>query len=339
MSKQANPTLIGAFVFGALVLGIIAILLLAGDEWFRERDQHVMYFEEAAQGLQVGAPVVFLGVRVGTVKHIQIGLKKEKQHFMVQVTVELDLPMIETGSGEQVDPQDRLTIRQLVDRGLRARLKMQSLLTGLLYVDLDFYPGKPARFISDDQNPNEIPTIRTAVEEFTSMLEDFPAADFLADLAAISASLNKILATPAIRTIPVRLEATLSHLESLTERLNAQGGPLLNEAEARFSELRSAIAAVQAAMGKVGRAADQVEKWTDQDSRVSRSITEAGTELAGAARVLQQLAEGESPTVQRFTLSLQEISRAARALRLLAESLERQPEAILRGKHPTEEYP
>ena len=70
MSKQANPTLIGAFVLGAIILGTVVVLLLAGGQWFQEKRQHMLYFDGAAQGLQVGAPVVFLGVKVGTVKRI-----------------------------------------------------------------------------------------------------------------------------------------------------------------------------------------------------------------------------------------------------------------------------
>jgi paraquat-inducible protein B len=336
MSKQANPTLIGAFVLGALILGIVTIFLLAEETWFQERQQYVLYFEEAAQGLQVGAPVVFLGVKVGTVKHIQIGMEEGKKHFTVQVTIELDLQMIEINSGEQIDSEHQLTIRQLVDRGLRARLKMQSLLTGLLYVDLGFYPGKRANFISDNKKTSEIPTIPTTVEELTSLLEDFPMTEFLADLAAIGSSINKILASPAMDTIPVRLDATLSHLESLSAQLDSRGGPLLGEMEAGLTELHQAINAVQSAMVKVGKAADQVEKFADADSKIAGSITRAGTELANASRKLDQLADEESPAVRQFTLSLQEISRAARALRLLAESLERQPEAIIRGKHTGE---
>lgn len=61
MSKQASPTLIGGFVFGALVLGTIAVFLLAGGQWFQEREQYIIYFKEGGQGLQVGSPVVFLG--------------------------------------------------------------------------------------------------------------------------------------------------------------------------------------------------------------------------------------------------------------------------------------
>ncbi|HER62941.1 MAG TPA: MCE family protein [Desulfobacteraceae bacterium] len=337
MSRKANPTLIGAFVFGAIILATIAVLVLAGRQWFQVRRQHIMYFDEVAQGLQVGAPVVFLGVKVGTVKQIQLGLDDESRCLLVPVTVELAPHTVKSSAGEQIDLQDRDTIRQLVDRGMRARLKVQSLLTGQLYVDLAFYPDKPARFISDDPKISEIPTIPTTVQEFSAMLQDFPTGEFLDDLAAISASIHTLLSSETLTTIPDRLDATLTHLESLTARLDSAGGPLLATAQTDLHELRKATDAVQAAMNKVGRAADQVEKLADEDSRIYDSITRAGTELAAASEALQLLTDEQSPTIQRMNLSLQEISRAARALRRLAESLEQQPEAVLRGKRSEEE--
>lgn len=339
MSRKANPTLIGAFVLGALTLGLIAVLLLAGDEWFRARQQYNMYFDEAGQGLQVGAPVVFLGVRVGTVKHIRIGLEEEHQRFKVQVTIELDLQMIKTGSGEAIAPEDRLTIGQLVDKGLRARLKMQSLLTGQLYVDLAFYPDKPAHFVTQDRDGGEIPTIPTTVEELASLLEGFPMSAFLADLASIGASVSKLLAAPAMAEIPTRLEATLAHLQSLAARLDGRGGPLLKRAETALADLGGAIEAVRAAMAKVGRAADQVGEIAAGGPGLAGDIARASAELAAAAQAIQRIADDESPTVQRLDASLLEISRAARSLRLLADSLERQPEAVLRGKGREEKTP
>lgn len=338
MSKQANPTLIGAFVFGALILATVTVLLLAGDYLFRERSQYVMYFEGAAQGLQVGAPVVFLGVSVGTVKEIQIGLEEEDRSFMVKVTGELDLNVVQIDTGKIINQKNELSIRQLVEQGLRARLKTQSLLTGLLYIDLGFYPGKTARFVSDDPNAEEIPTIPTRIEELTGILEDFPMSEFLKDLASISASVGKILSSKEMIAIPVRLEKILSHLESLAARLDSLGEPLLTEAKTSLSQLPEAIDAVQSAMDKVGRAADQVEKFTDADSSISSSISQAGKELAEAAQALQQLAGDDSQVIEQLTTSLHEISRAARALRTLAQSLEQQPESILRGKNIREEY-
>ena len=87
MSRRAKPTLIGAFVLGALALVVFTTLLLAGGNWFGERRQHILYFEGAAQGLQVGAPVVFLGVKVGTVKQIQLGLDSQSRRFLVPETI------------------------------------------------------------------------------------------------------------------------------------------------------------------------------------------------------------------------------------------------------------
>lgn len=318
MSRQANPTLIGAFVLGAIILGAVAVLLLAGGQWFQERRQHVLYFEGAAQGLQVGAPVVFLGVKVGTVKRIQLGLDSDNRHFMVPVTIEVEPNMVQSRRGEQVDLRERETIRKLVEQGLRGRLKMQSLLTGQLYVDLDFRPDKPARFLASDPEVSEIPTIPMAVDELATMLEGFPMADFLSDLAGITQSLNSILSSEATKMIPVRLEATLAHLQSLSAKLDRDGDPVL-------TEMRKALEAVQAAMVKIGVVAEA-------GSPVVASLGKASEELAKTAQALRGLAGEESPTVQQLNTALQEISRAARALRLLAETLEQQPEAVVQGK-------
>ena len=337
MSKQASPTLIGAFVLGALILGIVTIFLLAGGQWFLERRQLILYFDEASQGLQEGAPVVFLGVRVGTVKRIELGLDEKSRRFMVPVIIELDPHTVRTRSGEQIDLRDQSTISRLVDRGLRARLKLQSLLTGQRYIDLDLYPDRPARFLSDSSQIIEIPTIPTTEKELTTIFEDFPLATFLADLEAISASTKKLLSSEELITIPSRLEATLSNIESLTSRLDTAGDPLLREAQANLVELHKAINGIQSAMAKVGRAADEVAALADTDSPLYGTLSQAGEELAGMAGTVRRLADEESPTVQHLAMSLQEISRAARALRLLLESLEEQPEAIFSGKHAEED--
>ncbi|EKD37744.1 MAG: hypothetical protein ACD_75C01013G0002 [uncultured bacterium] len=335
MSRQANPTLIGAFVFGAVVLATLTVLLLAGNYLFRDRAEYILYFEGAAQGLQVGAPVVFLGVNVGTVKAIRID--RENGNFMVQVTVELDLDIIRIDTGDPVDAKNKLIMRQLVEQGLRARLNIQSLLTGQRFIDLDFYPDREARYISDDRT-REIPTIPTRVEELTNMLENFPIDKFLADLAAISASAGKILSSEETLAIPARLEAILAQVESLAARLNSLGEPVVTMAEEGLGKLPEAIAAVQAAMDRVGKAAEQVEHFASADSSVSTSISQAGTELADAAQTLQQLSGNDSLVIQQLRTALQEISRAASALRVLAQSLEQQPEALLRGKNYREKY-
>ncbi|MBI5556258.1 MAG: MCE family protein [Deltaproteobacteria bacterium] len=344
MSKRANPTLIGIFVLGAVTLGVVAVLLLAGGQWFRERRQHVMYFEGAAQGLQVGAPVVLLGVTVGTVKRIQLGLDEESRRFLVPVTVEVDSSVVQKRGGEQIDLQDRQTIKQLVERGLRARLRMQSLLTGQLYVDLDFYPDKSAKFFATDPEMSEIPTIPTTSEEISSKLQRFPMEKFLSDLAAIGESVNRILASEATRELPLLLETTLHHLQALTAKMDGAGTPILQEMQTDLKALGQTLAAVQVAATQVEGAALQVKTaagkvglFVDTDSAMFRSMSRASLELASAAQAIRLLTEEESPTTQHLNAALQEVARAARALRLLSETLEQHPEAVLRGKPAEEE--
>ena len=332
MSRRANPTLIGAFVLGALTLAVVTTLLLTGGNWFGERRQHVMYFEGAAQGLQVGAPVVFLGVKVGTVTQIQLGLDPQSHRFLVPVTIELEPQVVRTRGGEPIDLRDRATVRQLVERGLRARLRMQSLLTGQLYVDLDFHPDKPAIFAALDPEQSEIPTIRTAVQELATKLEGFPMDKFLADVAAISDAVNQLMSAKATQQLPKRLDATLRHLESLAARFDAQSGPLLKDVRGNLAEMQKALLAAQAALARLDTAADRVAELAKPDSRLVAGMTQASEELAKAAGAVRSLTEQESPTVENVNATLKEIARAADALRLLAETLEQQPDAIWRGK-------
>lgn len=330
MSKQANPALIGGFVVGAFALGVITILLLSGGRLFQERRQQILYFEGAAQGLQVGAPVVFLGVKVGTVKRIQLGLEEGSRVFLVPVTIEIEPAVVQTRHGEQLDLRDPQTIRQLIDQGLRAQLRMQSVLTGQLFVGLDFHPDKPARFFAIDSKLNEIPTIPTTVEELTTKLERFPMEKFLNDVAAISASISKLLAADETAELTPRLRRTLSHFEALAKKLDDESTPILRD-------VREDLAALNTALAAVTRAAERLTALTDPERPLFDSLVHAGEELAGAARGVRELSEAGSPTLERLDLVLLEISRAARALRLLAETLEQQPEALLRGKRRLEE--
>lgn len=332
MSRKANPALIGAFVLGAVALAVATILLLAGGSWFGERKQHVLYFEGAAQGLQVGAPVVFLGVKVGTVRQIQLGLDQQTRRFLVPVTIEVEPQVVHAYGGENIDLRDRTTVRQLVERGLRARLRMQSLLTGQLYVDLDFHPDKAATFAALDPGLSEIPTIRTAAQELTTRLEGFPMDKFLADVAAISGAVNKLMSAQATQDLPRRLDATLRHLESLAARFDAQGGPILKDVRGNLAEMHKALLAAQAALAKLDTAADRVADLARADSRMVAGMTQASEDLAKAANAVRGLTEQEAPTVQNINAALKEIARAADALRLLAETLEQQPDAIWRGK-------
>lgn len=332
MSRKASATLIGAFVLGAVTLAVVTVLLLAGGTVFQEPRRHVIYFEGAAQGLQVGAPVLFLGVKVGTVKRIQLGLDERGGRFTVPVTIEIEPNAIHSRAGETIDLRDPVTLKKLVEQGLRAQLRLQSILTGQLYVDLDFRPERPAVFIATEPGESEIPAIPTPVQEIASRLESFPIDKFFNDIVALSDASSSFFADPAMREIPGRLETALGHLESLAVRLDAGIEPAMTEARASLAELKKTLQTAQAALKRLGEAADRVGSLAKPDSPTVAKLTQAAGELKDAAEAVRAFADEDAPQVAHLNAALQEMTRAARAVRTLAETLEQQPESLVRGK-------
>jgi hypothetical protein len=210
MSKKADPALIGAFVLGAIALAVVTILLVAGDDWFRKHSQHMLYFE--------GRGARAAGGRAGGFPRRQGRNRQEDPAWARRVQRQFH----SCRSPSRSNRKWCVTKRRRADRSarprdpaptgrarLRARLRMQSILTGQLYVDLDFHPDKPARFVAHrSRQVSEIPTIRTAVQELTTKLESFPDGQVSRRRGGHRRSLNQTLNTPEARNLPRRLDAT-----------------------------------------------------------------------------------------------------------------------------------
>src|SRR5215510_6112145 len=152
MAKRTNPATVGIFVLGGLVLTIALILALGAGKWFSERNDFVCFFGGDLNGLKVGAPVKFRGVPIGSVTGIRINLPgrdlprpvtaAEAEEFRLPVLIELEEERV-TALGARGGTLTRERMQQFIEAGLRARLATESLLTGLLYVELNFFPGTP----------------------------------------------------------------------------------------------------------------------------------------------------------------------------------------------------
>ena len=127
MSKQANPTVIGAFVVGGVVLIATAFALFGGSQLFAEKNRYVALFDEPTNGLRVGANVVLNGVRVGYVSDIDLIIDEINFDTDTQVILELLPEDIKTKSGQRIgaDLTARLDHETLVNKaGLRAALEI-----------------------------------------------------------------------------------------------------------------------------------------------------------------------------------------------------------------------
>src|SRR5689334_21039375 len=137
MKQTVSPTVIGAFVLGALALLVSGIIAFGSGQFFRHTKEFVLYFDGSVNGLRVGAPVKIKGVEIGAVKDIRLQLDQGAELNKIPVIVEIDLEKLTSRGSVRAAAAavDREALQKvIVDRGLRGQLEMESLVTGLLYV-------------------------------------------------------------------------------------------------------------------------------------------------------------------------------------------------------------
>lgn len=318
MGRKANPVVIGAFVLSAIALAVVGLLVFGSGQLFRHMTQFVCFFPGTVDGLNVGAPVRFKGVEVGSVKDIRLRLSSEpgavtsarvSQGLRIPVTIEIDNDRLADQGAARVD--DR-AIQRLVELGLRAQLAAQSLVTGLLFVQLDFRPDIPAEFVLPrDSAIGEIPTIPTTLEQVQSA-----AAQVIDKLEEIHFDQ---LINSAI--------ATINGIHELVDRPEIKA--TIDQLPATMAKVDDAIASVRELVDSINR-----EKTPLMDSlrATSANADQALIQARSTLQSVQVFVDPNSPLASQLTASLGEISSAARAVRLLADYLERNPAALLRGK-------
>ena len=174
MTSQAYKTTVGAFVLGGIALFALGVILLGGGRLFSSDVEYVLYFDGSVSGLSIGAPVVFRGVPMGSVTQISLVANSRDSNVTIPVLIRIDEKSFVRSSGTGVSESfQQEIIRRMVQRGLRARLQLQSLITGQYRVELDFYPDTPANFRSSTPDL-EIPTVPSPIDTLQRTLAKLP---------------------------------------------------------------------------------------------------------------------------------------------------------------------
>lgn len=221
MAKRVNPTLVGAFVLGAFLLVIAAILLLGGENIFAQKRRFVVYFGDSIKGLTVGSPVTFKGVVVGRVANLKVRYVKETGRTEIPVLIDLDPNKVVTPNDEE---EATRLLHQMIDQGLRAQMNPESLITNQQVVQLDFFPGTPVRLVDSNLPYPQIPSLPSSFDQLQASIG--MAAQSLPDLAASATlALNQIsnLLTPANQQ---KVSHILDNIEVVTGNLAAHGADL-----------------------------------------------------------------------------------------------------------------
>ena len=204
MSKKVNKTVIGAFVVGALVLLMIAIVVFGSGELFKRTNKFVLYFDGSVKGLSIGAPVTFRGVNIGTVKDISLIYDSKAGTVLLPVIVEIEQGRIKgTPSFRDLGGD-----KKMIALGLRAKLEVQSFLTGQLMISFDFYPDKPAKLRGILKGFPELPTLPTSPDIF-EIMDELPIKEIAKNLEAASKGINKLVNSNNLQGSLYDLQGTL----------------------------------------------------------------------------------------------------------------------------------
>jgi paraquat-inducible protein B len=247
-----------------------------GEAQYTDKIRYLVLFDGSVRGLSRGAPVEFRGIQIGKVTDISLQADPQTGAIRIPVAIEIEPQRVAVG-GEMADLEPFQMMTMLVERGLRAQLKQGNLLTGELYVALDFHRNAPKAELDMNAEHPVIPSVPTDIEALTASvsgildkLAALPLEDLITDLRSTTQSINALASSPGTEQTVAALSDTAVGLQALVQKLDQQLGPLLGQA-------RSTLAAAEGLVGA--------------DSQTRYDVSAMLRELTSAARSIRLFAD------------------------------------------------
>ena len=313
MSKKASPKLIGAFVLGGIGLLIAGLLVFGSTNFLRERHLLVSYFDGSLKGLRIGASVTFRGVPIGQVTDIKVLFEPSRTEASIPVVFELDPSrVVDVGISNDISDSDELTT--FVNRGFRAQLELDSLVTGLLSINLNFFENAPPVTPVDRgafalPYP-EVPTMQSDMEKLQAS-----AGQIASDLSSALDQLNTVLGTVSdqisgnrgqigdiiqeVANFTASLGEMRPKLEQLLDQSTGATSAIRQTAETvddllldNQQRIAATLDGLQQNATALGRMADQINNMVAENREGVRDFTQTGLyEITGLAQDAQRMAD------------------------------------------------
>ena len=287
----------------SLVFSLFDDYKTIGEFSYTKKINFILFFDSSVRGLNLGAPVEFKGIKIGSVLDIRLEFEPDSTSFRVPVLIEIEPERIAARDSETTESEEEdspyAVMNTLVERGLRAQLRTGSLLTGQLYIELDMHPDTEVVLSGDETSVPELPTIAAAnfdaitasVERFVAKLDEVAIEEIGAELLQTLKGANKVVNNPEIPGIIADLQDSLSSFRSIMQKVDE-------------SNLKEAINAGHLAL-------DKLEETLTLTNRVLKP---------------------NSPLQYNVIKLTGELEETARSIRQLVETLERNPQALIFGK-------
>jgi phospholipid/cholesterol/gamma-HCH transport system substrate-binding protein len=319
MGKRVSPAVIGGFVVASFAILIVALIVVGSGRMFTKPIRFICMFQGNLNGLKIGAPVKVRGVQIGTVVEIKLRLSPSEgllrpgiRGLRLPVIVDLDRSQLlaRGGTGEALE---KAGFEEMVRQGMRAQLNTESLLTGLLYIDLDLHPGAPMNLALEPGGAyREIPTIQTDLaqlqERLSTALDKFEKIDFQALVVSITDAANSIKTLTGSPELKATLESLKGTIANLNQAANS-ARDLINNANA-----------------KIGPLITDIRESSDEANETMK-------ETRAALVSLQQTLDPNSPLAVHLNQTLDSLTETSQSLGDFTDYLQRNPGALIRGRY------
>jgi paraquat-inducible protein B len=225
------------------------------------------------------------------------------------------------------------SLQELIDRGMRAVLTPQSIITGQLLIELDFFPETHANIRLYNDGYLEIPTIPSAAERFVQTLQKLDLEGMKKNIQNIFTGIDRLVNSPEMKNSLHELKGALKDARRLVKNLNTSIGIISESFDLTLRDSRKLVNNVDR---HVAPLADNLNMTLEEFGKLARNantqIVQLEESLKGTLTALNGVVSEDAPLIVEMENTLQEISAAARSMRQLAISLEQQPESLIRGK-------
>jgi paraquat-inducible protein B len=325
MSQKANPTLIGLFILIGVALGVTGLLLFGSSKLFSHTREFILYFDETLNGLNEGAPVKYRGVTIGSVKKVMIHSDQARSDFAMPVIIQLEESLIEERMGDQSELFSKRSLDERIKRGMRASLKPESLVTGVLYIEIQHDPtAPPPVFHQIVARYPEIPTEPTQIQQLMQNLASL-------DIKSIETNLNLVLSDLGAAVNNLQLAQIRDGLTNLVRSLDR----LVSS-----PEITNDLVAIGKTLDEYKLLGQKLNTRIDPlaDS-LTNSLVDASRALAqfrGAAENIRTLVAPDAPLRNNLDMALQQLAGALQSFAVLADFLKQHPNALITGRETPE---
>ena len=326
MSAKANYFKIGVFVISAAIVAIIAIIALGAGSFFQKKVYMETYMDGSVQGLDVGAPLKFRGVKIGHVEEINFVADKyvldpTGKDFLTYsnyVYIRASFEPHERGLGTDEQLHDRL--EDMINRGLRVRLASQGI-TGVAFLQVDFLDPEQFSQLDIGWKPRThyLPSAPSLFTRITDSLQKIIDKAEEINVERITDGLESTLDDVSNTLADLNVKKLSKELEELLATLNKKTGPLLSDA----SET----------MGSVKKFVDDTKK------PLAKSIGELPEIVAQLKRTLRKLNNIVSSDEENIVMSTENVRQITGNLRDLTESARRYSSYLIFGDPPPRSQP